>query len=331
MNALGELFTDIATAIREKTGSTETMKPIEFPEKIAAIETGGGSSPDVRYVTFMSQDGTIEYGKKAVAVGDDCADPIKRGLFDTPTKESTAKYDYDFSGWGKYKNSAAYANALSNVTQDITVYAAFSSSIRYYTVTFYDGETVMKTERVAYGSTATPPDTTKEHFVFSNWIPEDLTIVCDTDFIGVWNEGAVRTIIPYQEITSSYNESYKCNCVYIPFEEEFSFVEGETYFVEFNGVAHELVGLKVLGKHTTDKPSETSYTSFQGVGNPYVWDYYGAWYYPNASSESNKQYESTYGGLQFAIQSQEYFERFAVYTDEVNTSKTYTLKVYQRL
>lgn len=42
-NVLGELFGNIATAIREKTGDEGKMKPAEFPEKIAAIETGGGS------------------------------------------------------------------------------------------------------------------------------------------------------------------------------------------------------------------------------------------------------------------------------------------------
>ena len=42
-NVLGELFGDIASAIREKTGDTATMKPAEFPDKIAAIEVGGGS------------------------------------------------------------------------------------------------------------------------------------------------------------------------------------------------------------------------------------------------------------------------------------------------
>ena len=52
---------------------------------------GGGSSADVRYVTFMSHDGAVEYGKKAVAVGDDCADPIARGVFSAPTRESTAQ------------------------------------------------------------------------------------------------------------------------------------------------------------------------------------------------------------------------------------------------
>lgn len=42
-NVLGELFGDIANAIREKTGDTATMKPAEFPDKIAAIEVGGSS------------------------------------------------------------------------------------------------------------------------------------------------------------------------------------------------------------------------------------------------------------------------------------------------
>lgn len=42
-NVLGELFGNIAAAIREKTGDTATMKPAQFPEKISAIEVGGGS------------------------------------------------------------------------------------------------------------------------------------------------------------------------------------------------------------------------------------------------------------------------------------------------
>ena len=43
-NVLGTLFQDIANAIRGKTGDTATMKPAEFPDKIAAIEAGGGSA-----------------------------------------------------------------------------------------------------------------------------------------------------------------------------------------------------------------------------------------------------------------------------------------------
>ena len=41
-NVLGELFRNIAAAIREKTGDTATMKPADFPAKIISIEAGGG-------------------------------------------------------------------------------------------------------------------------------------------------------------------------------------------------------------------------------------------------------------------------------------------------
>lgn len=42
-NVLGNLFHDIADAIRSKTGDTGTMKPAQFPEKIASITGGGGA------------------------------------------------------------------------------------------------------------------------------------------------------------------------------------------------------------------------------------------------------------------------------------------------
>lgn len=169
-NALGNLFQDIADAIKEKTGNAATMKPAEFADNIRAIEIGGGSSADVRYVTFMSHDGTVEYGKKAVAVGDNCADPIARGLFDTPTRESSAQYNYTFNGWSATVGGSASSTVLNAVTEDKTVYAAYTSSIRYYTITYYDGSTVLKTESLAYG---TMPSYTpeKDGYNFEGWSP----------------------------------------------------------------------------------------------------------------------------------------------------------------
>lgn len=43
-NVLGNLFQDIADAIRSKKGGTETMKPNEFPANISALEIGGGNN-----------------------------------------------------------------------------------------------------------------------------------------------------------------------------------------------------------------------------------------------------------------------------------------------
>ena len=123
-------------AIRSKTGKEDVIKSGDMEAEILSITTGGGSSEDVCYVTFMSEDGSEVYGIKPVAVGDDCADPIARGLFDTPTKESTAQYSYTHYGWSLAANGATNADALKSVTEDRTVYATFVSAVRYYTISY---------------------------------------------------------------------------------------------------------------------------------------------------------------------------------------------------
>ena len=158
-NVLGELFQDIADAIRGKTGETGTMKPIDFPSAIASIVTGsggggGGSSTDVRvkYVTFMN--GATELIKYPVIVGDTCHDPVTNNSIPAPTKESTAQYTYEHNGWSLTDGGDASVSALTNVTEDRTVYAAFKATVREYTITYLDsdGVTVLKTEQLPYGT-----------------------------------------------------------------------------------------------------------------------------------------------------------------------------------
>ena len=185
-------ITATANAIRAKTGETSKIQWEEntgFATAVEAITTGGGSSEDVRYVTFMNNDGTVELGKKAVAVGDDCADPIARGVFDTPTKESTAQYNYTHDYWSTVPNGGTDANALKAVTEDRTVYATFISVLRYYTITFYDsdGTTVLTTKTVAYGSVPsyTP---TKSGFDFVGWEPNLTAVTGETSYTAKWTE-----------------------------------------------------------------------------------------------------------------------------------------------
>jgi hypothetical protein len=153
------------------------------------VNVAGGSA-ELHYVTFMNRDGTKELGKKAVADGDDCADPIARGIFDTPTEESTDQYDFTFSGsWATVPNGGSDANALKAVTEDRVVYANFIATVRSYTITFYDddGTTVLATRTVAYGSipSYTP---SKSGVDFDGWEPEVVAVTGEASYKAKWRE-----------------------------------------------------------------------------------------------------------------------------------------------
>lgn len=182
-NVLGVLFQDIADAIRAKTGGTDTMKPNEFPTQIANIPVGGGSSADVRYVTFVGADGTVLY-KKAVAVGDDCVDVVTKGLISTPTKESTVAEVYTYSGWSLTEGGAASSSALASVTEDRTVYAAFTASERLYTITYYYDDK-SKTEQLPYGAMPSFVPT-KSGYMFMGYDPELAAVTGDASYTAIF-------------------------------------------------------------------------------------------------------------------------------------------------
>lgn len=138
----------------------------------------GGSSADVRYVTFMNGE-TVLY-VKPVAVGDDCVDVATKELIEEPTKESTAQYTYTHSGWSLTDGGEADSTALQAVTEDRTVYAAFTESVRNYTVNFYDGETLLKSVEVAYGGSYEYAYS-KDNYLFTGWLPEPTNITGDMD------------------------------------------------------------------------------------------------------------------------------------------------------
>ena len=165
------------------------MKPNEFPTQIAAIETGGGGSvAGVHYVTFIGADGTELY-KRPVADGDDCADIVARGLISTPTKESTVSQTFTYSGWSFTEGGETNSAALANVTEDRTVYAVFTASVRHYTITYYDsdGTTVLKTASLAYGSNPNyMPE--KEGHSFVGWTPETTNVEGDASYTAAWIE-----------------------------------------------------------------------------------------------------------------------------------------------
>ena len=190
--ALTDKLSAIGEAIRAKTGKSDKLTLDQMPGEIASITGGGGgSSADVRYVTFMNGD-TFLY-KKPVAVGDDCVNVLSKGLISTPTKESTAQYNYTYYGWGASDGGAYDANILKNITEDKTVYAIFTSTVRYYTITYYDsdGTTVLKTESLAYG--AKPSYTPmKNNHTFLGWTPTITTVTGNATYTAQFAENVIQ-------------------------------------------------------------------------------------------------------------------------------------------
>ena len=197
----GSTLKAIGNAIREKTGGTANLSPADMPAEIRGI-TGGGSDVAVVYVTFMSHDGATELYRRAVVPGNDCMEIVSGGLINTPTRASSAQYNYTFAGWATTVNGGLNANALKNVTQDRTVYANYVATTRYYTVRFFDGETLISTQSVAYGANAAAPQVTKEGYQLDGWQPSNLNITADTDCYAQWIAGSYFSRATWAEIAA---------------------------------------------------------------------------------------------------------------------------------
>lgn len=154
-----------------------------YADKVRAIETA--PEVEVYYVTFIGADGSELYVKPCV-VGDDCYDPVVTGALTTPTKESTASQTFTHSGWSLTADGAADAAALQTVTADRTVYAAFTASTRYYTVNFYDGDSLLESQSVAYGNTPTITNPEKSGYSFEAWEPAIAAVTGDADYYAKW-------------------------------------------------------------------------------------------------------------------------------------------------
>lgn len=215
-----------------------------YAGKILAI-TGGGSSDELRYVTFMNDDGTVEYGKKAVATGDDCADPIARGIFSTPTKESSVQYNYTFAGWATTPGGGLNSNALKAVTEDRTVYANFISALRYYTITYYDsdGTTVLKTESLAYGAMPSyEPE--KDGYNFGGWEPNISIVTGDMSYIAQWIALPEFEVMSWGEI-AAISESGNASNV-------FSIGQTKTFNVTHDDGTTETIEVVIIGFNHDD-------------------------------------------------------------------------------
>ena len=95
----------------------------------------------------------------------------------TPTMQATAQFTYTFKGWDK---------GIVAVTGDATYTATFDETTNQYTITLKNGETVLKTLTLDYGSTIEVPEDVKaEGYEILGWEPEFETVTEDAEYAAI--------------------------------------------------------------------------------------------------------------------------------------------------
>lgn len=184
MRGLDESGNNLDTAQVSGTISVDTVTGAQ----VAEIQS---KYPDIKiayqhitsFLYFYNDTGTTLLYTQTIVDG---ADGKYSGS--TPSKSSTAQYTYSFSGWSKKLGGTADSTALKTVVADRNVYAAFTATVRRYTVYFYNGSTLLqKVENVAYGSSATYTGNTPvssegsaEDYPFEGFVPDGKNITGNT-------------------------------------------------------------------------------------------------------------------------------------------------------
>lgn len=163
-NVLGELFSDIAGAIREKTGDVATMKPALFPGKIRGISSGGGGTggneePLIKYISrtvtasgnpTSSHEITFSLSKETKVLGawagggqDKSAYPYVTAVYDVPVSELTV--DTSNANYNKWTVPYEFYNPFLSGTYKKTIVIKMLVTVPGVAITsrgdgFYDGK-----------------------------------------------------------------------------------------------------------------------------------------------------------------------------------------------
>lgn len=148
-------------------------------------------------VNFYNYDNTlldtqkVKYGQTAVYGGI------------TPTRPSTAQYDYIFTGWD---------HVLTNVISNINTTASYSTKTKQYTVSFYSRGVLLCQTTVDYGSTAVPTVVPQEKeiinkvaYYFTGW---------DKDISNVQGDMAVNATFETKNIYDVQFVNYDNTALY---------------------------------------------------------------------------------------------------------------------
>lgn len=125
---------------------------------------------------------SVPYGSKAICSKGD------------PSKDPTASTMFVFAGWSPINGGAVDVSILNNITGDKNVYVVFNEVIRTFTVRFYNGDTLLQSDTLEYGTMPVyrgdePVDSSGDGF--SGWIPAINIVVSDMDYVAKFTPASV--------------------------------------------------------------------------------------------------------------------------------------------
>lgn len=236
-------------------------------------------------VDMYSEDGTTLLKSNEVSSGGTCPSY-------TPTKASTAQYTYSFAGWATSPGGPVVSGVLNNIQSDKQLYAVFNSTLRTYTVYFYNESTLLQTvNNVPYGGTAnyTGSEPTKEGYEFSGWSPSNSNITGQTSCYAQFSLATLDVV----EIADSWTEIIAaCN--------------NGTYKTKYNvgnykplTIGSETINMQIAGIEKDDLADGTGKAPISWVAKePMATD--KRW---NVAYESNYRYETGYSFKRYSTSS----------------------------
>ena len=219
--------------------------------------------------TYADYDGTV---LKAVT----CVDGVpQEGAPSNPTRTSTAQYTYTFVGWSKSMNAeTADSDALDNVLQDRTIYAAYSKRVNTYTITWADSYTgTLATETYEYGATPSYKGTMPTHDgqTAQGWTPTIHTVTGNqtytTTYLPVytvnWYNGS--TLLKTEQVIQGSNATPPSGTPVSPDGADYTFIGWDKTYTN----VQSNLNIYAQYKAPTNAPTATTADGAYGV----EWDY----------------------------------------------------------
>ena len=207
LNQISALYHSLITGSAYVSGTIRSSELEDYENKWPNLEVTYDPTNLIpqHLVTYVNADAnnTVLYSTY-VDQGSTPPDPFALDLIEEPTLPQTAQYTYKFGTWtnNQYVSGSGWDNINTGVTTARTVTAVFTSTVRTYTVSWYNrpGVLIDQQTNVAYGSSVeftgdipsrSDGDEYFTYYIFKGWDKSTGFVTGDLEVYAVWDTGTI--------------------------------------------------------------------------------------------------------------------------------------------